>query len=385
MIGNGLSWVLPVVFLAPSPTSAAADPTDGRTAPIPMIRVPGGKFFFGRQPNEEFPGRPFGHEVTVSDFWIDKNEVTTGEYLDCERAKACPMASRRFRICNASKAAKRRQHPINCVTAIAAEAFCRWKGKRLPSAEEWERAARGDDGRIFPWGNSDPKDQLCRRPDDDLSQSTCPVGSFPKGASPYGVLDMAGNVAEWTSTTSWYAKKGDNKCRIIKGGSYEYDEMELADDMLSQRSDESGMYWTTMDLPTIGFRCARDIDSAETKSAAASNKPSPAPTQEPAAMTPPRGSRERKELLDAVRARLHVDSEFEVDRLTVAGTWAYFEGREHRSGGAQVAALLQRAPTGQWNVVDGMGLAGKSEGFSDFRKRITDASSKRQLPESLFR
>jgi RNA polymerase sigma factor (sigma-70 family) len=151
------------------------------------------------------------------------------------------------------------------------------------------------------------------------------------------------------------------------------------------RSDESRMDWATTELPTIGFRCARNIDVAETKSAEASSKTSPAANPASPAMTPPRGSRERKELLDAVRERLKIDVEFEVDRLTVAGAWAYFEGREHRSGGAKAAALLQRSPVGHWDVVDVMGQAGKSESFSDFRNRIADTNSKRQLPETLFR
>jgi formylglycine-generating enzyme required for sulfatase activity len=399
MCGKGIACALLVVAMAPYQAAAAAlssgrgsAPAAGtrELAPESMIRIPGGKFFLGRQPSKRPPCRPEGHEVTVSDFWIDRTEVTTGEYLACEGAKACPRASRYFPRCNTRKGWKRRNYPINCVSAAAADSFCRWKGKRLPSEAEWERAARGSDGRIFPWGNSDPKDQLCWNPDDDSSKSTCPVGSYPKGASPYGVLDMAGNVAEWTSSKpDWYGKEGNERSRILKGGSYYYDEMELADDCLSLRSDERNDYRASMETSILGFRCARDIDAsappASKKSATDTGKVTSTADQAVVAATPPRGSPERKELLDAVRARLHTTSEFEVGRLIVAGTWAYFEGREHRPGGAPAAALLQRSAGGNWQVVDVMGEAGTTQTFDSFRERIRNPNAKRHLPDALFR
>jgi formylglycine-generating enzyme required for sulfatase activity len=129
MMGKGILGVLLFVAAAshrasaeapssgpgPAPTAAGAS----QSTPESMIRIPGGKFFLGRLPSKEPPCRPEGHDVTVSDFWIDRTEVTTGEYLACERAKACPRASRYFLECNARKRWKRRQHPINCVSAPA--------------------------------------------------------------------------------------------------------------------------------------------------------------------------------------------------------------------------------------------------------------------------
>ena len=397
MNGKRIPWVLLVGATAPfqalaeapssGPGSAPSAASASQPAPESMIRIPGGTFFFGRPPSERPPCHPAGHQVTVPDFWIDRTEVTTGEYLACERAKACPRTSRH---CNAGKGRRRQQHPINCVSALAADSFCRWKGKRLPSEEEWERAARVSDGRIFPWGNSDPKDQLCWNPDDDSSKSTCPVGSYPQGASPYGVLDMAGNVAEWTSSKpDWYTRRDNEESRILKGGSYEYDEMELADDCLSLRSDERNDYLAETEATTVGFRCARDIEAlappASKKSATDTGKVTSTADQAVVAATPPRGSPERNELLDAVRARLHTTSEFKVVYLAIVGSWAYFEGREHRPGGGPAAARLQRSAGGNWQVVDAMGEAGTTQTFDSFRERIRNPNAQRHLPEALFR
>ena len=89
-------------------------------------------------------------------------------------------------------------HPVTCVSWHDAMAFCNWAGVRLPTEAEWEKAARGTDGRIWPWGNQKPNKELCNF-NMDVGDTTA-VGSYPKGASPYGVLDAAGNVWEWTSS-----------------------------------------------------------------------------------------------------------------------------------------------------------------------------------------
>ncbi|MEZ4860987.1 MAG: SUMF1/EgtB/PvdO family nonheme iron enzyme [Caldilineaceae bacterium] len=89
-------------------------------------------------------------------------------------------------------------HPVTHVSWHDAVTFCRWAGVRLPSEVEWEKAARGTDGRLFPWGNKPPDVQRCNY--DFTIGDTTPVGSYPLGASPYGMLDALGNVREWTST-----------------------------------------------------------------------------------------------------------------------------------------------------------------------------------------
>jgi formylglycine-generating enzyme required for sulfatase activity len=119
-------------------------------------------------------------------------------------------------------------HPRVNVTWFEAVAFCRWLSEqvdyqvRLPTEQEWQRAAQGDDGRAYPWGEQAPTDWLANF--DDNVRKTTPVGSYPKGASPYGVLDAAGNVWEWCSTdyqTGNYDIGLDAEERVLRGGSWE--------------------------------------------------------------------------------------------------------------------------------------------------------------------
>ena len=153
------------------------------------------------------------HEIYLDAFWIDRTEVTNAQYLKCVEAGICEEPA----VCDwgaptyndGSKA----DHPVVCVDWNDARTYCQWAGKRLPTEAEWEKAARGTDGLIYPWGDAfDGRlvnfcDANCRlerknKDWDDGYTETAPVGSYADGESPYGAWDMAGNVWEWVS--DWY-------------------------------------------------------------------------------------------------------------------------------------------------------------------------------------
>jgi len=271
----------------PPPRSAAAAP--GR-CPQGTVLVPGGAFRMGSSDGEGAPDEQPRHAVTLSAYCIDRTEVTVAAYAACVAAGACsapPLTvnwssysgneARLFsQACNGSD---RPSHPINCVDWGQAAAYCAWTGGRLPTEAEWEYAARGSDGRIHPWGSEPPsarrlnacgaeclaaarRDGTPRKAlydDDDGWPTTAPVGSYPEGASPFGVLDMAGNVWEWTA--DWYgpypeAAQTDPQgaatgtSRVSRGGSWTSGGAERARaadrDWLDPEIREAG----------LGFRCA---------------------------------------------------------------------------------------------------------------------------------
>ncbi|MBI3245402.1 MAG: SUMF1/EgtB/PvdO family nonheme iron enzyme [Deltaproteobacteria bacterium] len=142
--------------------------------------------------NDERPGRM----VFLDAFAIDIYEVTVAAYRQCVEAGKC-TAPNTGGSCNWNTS-DRAQHPINCVDWSQANAYCRWAGKRLPTEAEWEKAARGTDRRVYPWGNAWDATKA-----NVSTNGTVAVGSYPAGKSPYGALDMSGNVWEWTA--DWYA------------------------------------------------------------------------------------------------------------------------------------------------------------------------------------
>ena len=228
------------------------------TVPRDMVAVPGATFFKGIDAPDS--GLEQGEMASVNAFTIDRLEVTVAQYLECQREKKCDAALHDGAGCNATSKPPALNHPMNCITWREANEFCRAREKRLPTASEWELAARGTDRRPYPWGSALPSEQVCWQGRHRKQRTaTCAVGSFDEGASPYGLLDMAGNVAEWTSSV----RSGSYPPPIyeVRGGSYARDPMEDPS-WTFLRVDFSAPGNPNTASPEIGFRCAKDLPQA---------------------------------------------------------------------------------------------------------------------------
>jgi formylglycine-generating enzyme required for sulfatase activity len=197
---------------------------------IEFVFVPAGEFVMGSPNGEGNDKERPQHTVSLDSYWIGKTEVTNAQYARCVEAGGCPAPDNN--VWNESSFA---QHPVTDVSWEDAVVYAQWlTGQsgltvRLPTEAEWEKAARGTDGRPYPWGNTDPSDRLLNY--DRNVGSTTPVGIYPAGASPYGALDMAGNVWEWVADwyDSGYYKQSparnptgpeSGNDRVLRGGSW---------------------------------------------------------------------------------------------------------------------------------------------------------------------
>jgi len=214
-----------------------------------MVLIPAGEFIMGSDEGDS-DERP-AHMVYLDGYLIDRTPVTWGQYVRfCEDTGREMPSEPGFPLDET--------HPVVNVSWYDAAAYCKWAGKRLPTEAEWEKAASGTDGRIWPWGNNgDPKKANTR------GRGTTPVGSYPAGASPYGVLDMAGNAWNWCAdlySAAYYTKGHDRnprgpkggQDRALRGGSW-------YDDQVDARCANRLQYDPTGLDDFIGFRGARDL------------------------------------------------------------------------------------------------------------------------------
>ncbi len=292
-------YVSPMPTMAPMPTETqaptitpaptrASQPTD-TTIPPPtlgigstwtrpadgmlMVYVPAGEFSMGS--NDENPDEKPMHTVSLDAYWIDKTEVTNAMYAVCVEKGACQPPSYSGSNTRGSyyRDAQYAGYPVIYVDWNKAQAYCQWAGVRLPTEAEWEKAARGMDGRNYPWGNTfdGSKANYCDRNcsndwvadknQDDGYAETSPVGAYPSGASPYGALDMAGNVWEWVN--DWYGETyysesplqnpqgpSSGSYRVLRGGSWYSSE-----DVL-RSAIRNGLDPTNTNNNN-GFRCSR--------------------------------------------------------------------------------------------------------------------------------
>ncbi|MGD9050076.1 MAG: formylglycine-generating enzyme family protein [Anaerolineae bacterium] len=233
------------------PAATRTRPADGAA----MVSVPAGTFLMGSTNGDPGAGdneKP-RHTVYLDAFWIDESEVTNAQYRRCVEAGACQQPG-----CWEDDLRSAPDQPVVCVTWHAAQAYAAWAGGRLPTEAEWEKAARGTDGRTYPWGNSPPD---CIRANylGCLGKANA-VGSYAPGASPYGALDMAGNVWEWVADpydpqyyTLWPQRNpqgpdaGDR--RTVRGGGFSDDPQVIR---CAYRGGGSPNYWGT----DVGFRVA---------------------------------------------------------------------------------------------------------------------------------
>jgi serine/threonine-protein kinase len=221
-----------------------------------MVYIPGGTFTMGRD-NAPSPEETPAHAVTVAPFYIDKEPVTQAQYG--KFIEATGYKGRGESVGSGSPKTlpgDSFDRPVTNESWEDAQAFCQWKGQRLPTEAEWEFAARGTDGRLYPWGNSF-NSALVDSLEAGLGHPE-PVGIRPNNASPFEVLDMSGNVWQWCADgykpypgqTSAFFIPDDAK--VIRGGSF--------------KSDQEHVTTTTRNLdhastrsPLIGFRCARSM------------------------------------------------------------------------------------------------------------------------------
>ena len=228
----------------------------GVTAPEGMVLIPAGEFLMGAE--DGLPDMRPMHRVYVSAYWLDQHEVTNRQYRQCMESGGCAPPKDH----SAYDEAARADHPVTNVTWSQARNYCGWRGKRLPTEAEWEKAARGTDGRLYPWGNSDDMVKVRSRPSEPAKNGTVPVGSTEFARSPYGVADLVMNASEWVN--DWYAEDfyrsspsrdpqgpARGSFKVLRGGEPSERPLELR---ASYRGWDDMSYWG----PSVGFRCAKD-------------------------------------------------------------------------------------------------------------------------------
>ena len=267
--------VPPTPSLYPGATST--NPMDGAT----LVFIPGGVFNMGMTESQvallssycsdcvsaDFSSSQPEHQVQLTNnYWLYKTEVSNAQYQACVNAGYCSVPSKTSSATlsdyyyNTSYA----NYPVIYVDWEKANTYCQWAGGRLPTEAEWERAARGDDGRVYPWGNDPPNSSIANT--GNAYGDTTAVDAFQAGASPYGVLNMAGNVWEWVA--DWYQPNSFDS-------SFTTDPQGPSSGQENRRSGRGGSFWINpgyssaamrdwyegyLDGSAVGFRCLVESD-----------------------------------------------------------------------------------------------------------------------------
>lgn len=278
----------PTLLSSLTPESGVDNPpeiTDGHDAA--MVLVPAGQFKMGSD-RTDFPEETPAHTVYLDAFYIDKYEVTNAQYKACQDVGVCdPPAStldgyKQEYYSDPSLA----DYPVVNVDWNMANAYCQWRGARLPTEAEWEKAARGTDGRTYPWG----EDIACSNANyydsnkkDNCVGGTTSVGTYPDGASPYGAQDMAGNVWEWVAdhySKTYYADAplenpqgpDSGQFRVMRSGGWNFDEQHVRTSYRAGIKPVEYYFY-------LGFRCAGEP-------AALTSNPRPTQVSTPSVVSP---------------------------------------------------------------------------------------------------
>lgn len=253
---------------APAPFLSEITGKDG----APMVLVPAGEFTMGsdKGDEDEFPV----HRVQLDAFYIDKFEVTNGRFAKfvktIQSEPPWGFEDKDMPVTHANR-------PVRWVNWMDAMGYCLWAGKRLPTEAEWEKAARGTDGRIYPWGNDPPTSvHAVYGLKEGGTETISVIGDRDKGQSPYGVHDLAGNLYEWVM--DWYAEeyytnfatgpavnpRGPNEgtAKVQRGGSYINHPYRLRSSFRTKGDPAE-------QDPHVGFRCAQDVPKAHDESSPA--------------------------------------------------------------------------------------------------------------------
>jgi len=269
------------------PESAALAKKRAAAAPEGMVYVSAGAFTMGNPAGQQNSDDSPARLICLNGFYIDKYEVTnaqfkqfvdeTGYLTDAEKGAAgSGVLTWRNPYGPDSSFEDMLSHPVVCVSWTDANAYAQWAGKRLPTEAEWEKAARGNDGRLFPWGNAHLPEAALNVADKSVSskwsstavsdgyKTAAPVGSFPGGKSVYGAEDMAGNVwewcADWWDSEYYKTSPSDNpmgpsegEYRVIRGGSWFYH-------LEGARTTQRMYFRPDGNSSAIGFRCVSEVD-----------------------------------------------------------------------------------------------------------------------------
>jgi len=214
-----------------------------------QVYVPAGNFIMGSNDSGADPDEKPVRTVYLVSYWIDKYEVSKKQYKKCVDARICDLPGDNFSTYD--------NFPVTYVSWEDAKTYCEWAGGVLPTEAQWEKVARGEDSRKYPWGNEEPDNSYANY-NENIGDPT-EVGSYEKGASPYGAMDMAGNVWEWVN--DWYADEydaddtnnpkgpsGTRAYRVLRGGSWS---------IKSRDTRSANRSWSNPDFRSkyIGFRC----------------------------------------------------------------------------------------------------------------------------------